>query len=170
MTSNCPMVLWDECAQRRALIHNLTPRNLFQTEKQSPYQYQFGVRGDISSLCSFDWYDWCYYREEGTNLFPKQKELLGRVLGPSKNEGNEMAQNVLTHTGYVAPRRSVRRLTQEGVEKETEIAKRTNFDNIIRGKLGNSMTRPPNEIKPSVIDSSDFTYDTREDDEDEPLG
>ena len=52
MTSNCPMVLWDYCAQRRALIHNLTPRDLFQTEKQSPYQYQFGVRGDISNLCS----------------------------------------------------------------------------------------------------------------------
>ena len=81
-----------------------------------------------------------------------------------------MAQNMLTHTGYVAPRRSVRRLTQEEVEKETEIAKRINFDNIIRGKLGDSMTLPPNETKPSVIDSSDFTYDTREDDEDEPLG
>ena len=41
--SNCPMVRWDYCAQHRTLIHNLTPRDLFQTEKQSPYQYQFGV-------------------------------------------------------------------------------------------------------------------------------
>ena len=27
--SDCPMVLWDYCAERRALIHNLTSRNLF---------------------------------------------------------------------------------------------------------------------------------------------
>ena len=45
--SNFPMVIWDCYAQRRALIHNLTPRYLFQTEKQSPYQYQFGVQEDI---------------------------------------------------------------------------------------------------------------------------
>lgn len=35
---SCPMILWDFCAQRQALIHNLTPRVLFQTEKQSPYK------------------------------------------------------------------------------------------------------------------------------------
>ena len=105
------MVLWDYCAQRRALIHNLTPKDLFQTDNQTPFEYQFGVQGDISNLCNFDWYDWCYYREESDHLFPKQKELLGRVLGPSKNEGNQMAQNILTVHGTVVPRRSLRRLT-----------------------------------------------------------
>ena len=132
------MVLWDFCAQRRALIHNLAPRNLFQTGKQSLYQYQFGVRGNISNLCSFDWYDWCYYREEGKNLFPMQKELLGRVLGPAKNEGNEMAQNVLSFTGHVLPRRSVRKLTLVEMEKESEKAKRLDFDVKIKSLLGDS--------------------------------
>ena len=83
--------LWDYCAERRALLYILTPRNLFQVDKQSHYQFQHGVQGDISNLCSFGWYDWCYYREEAHHLFPNQKELLGRVLGPSKNEGNQMA-------------------------------------------------------------------------------
>ena len=73
LNSDSPMILWDYCAQRRALIHNLTPRDLFQTEKQSPYEYQYGVQGDISNLCAFAWYDWCYYHEEGNNTFPKQK-------------------------------------------------------------------------------------------------
>ena len=109
--SNSPLTLWDYCAERRELIHNLTPHDIFQTGNATPHEYQFGSQGDISNLCNYDWYDWCYYREEGTNAFPFSKEILGRVLGPSKNEGNEMAQSILTHKGTVVPRRSVRRLT-----------------------------------------------------------
>ncbi len=30
--SHAPMVLWDYCIQRRARIHNVTPRNLFQND------------------------------------------------------------------------------------------------------------------------------------------
>ena len=118
--SSCPLVLWDYCAMRRSLIHNLTPKDLFQTENQSPHQYQYGVQGDMSNLCQYSWYQWCYYREEGHNIFPLPKELLGRVLGPAKNEGNEMAQHVLTHKGTVVPRRSLRRLTESEVASEVE--------------------------------------------------
>ena len=167
-TSNCPMVLWDYCTQRRALIHNLTPRNLFQLEKTSPYQMQFGVQGDISNLCQFDWYDWCYYREEGKNIFPKPKELLGRVLGPSKNEGNEMAQNILNYNGNVVPRRSVRRLSQAELESDSEKRKRDEFNSGIKKRLGDSMSFPSAPIKPESCNPLDF--DPREHDEDEPLG
>ena len=85
------MVLWDYCAQRRSLIHNFTLKNLFAAEKKTPYKFHFGVQGDKSNLCNFTWYIWCYYSEESRYLFPNQKEHLGCVLGPSKNEGNEMA-------------------------------------------------------------------------------
>ena len=124
------MVLWDYCAQRRALIHNLTPRNLFQLEQQTPYQITTGAQGDISNLCRFAWYDWCYYKEESekATIFPNQKESLGRILGPSKNEGNEMAQWVLTRKGTVVPRRSCRCLTQEELDSPLETKKRDTFD------------------------------------------
>ena len=166
--SNCPMVLWDYCAQRRALIHNLTPRNLFQLEKCTPYQMQFGVQGDISNLCQFDWYDWCYYREESANLFPKQKELIGRVLGPSKNEGNEMAQNILNFKGNVVPRRTVRRLKQSEIESESEKQKRSAFTAHITKRLGDSLTLPPPSIKPDSMDPFDF--DPRDSDDDDLMG
>ncbi len=61
-TSNCPLVLWDYCAERRALIHNLTPRDLFQTAGRTPTEATFGTQGDISNLCHCSWYDWCYYK------------------------------------------------------------------------------------------------------------
>ena len=167
--SNCPMVLWDYCAQRRALIHNLTPRNLFQLENQNPNQATTGSSGDISNLCRFGYYDWVYYKERAKNSFPKQVELLGRVLGPSKNEGNEMAQWVLTGKGTVVPRRSCRRLTDRELVKDTEVKRREIFDKIITAKLGDSMALPTVPVdKPSPDDVNDFTYDSRDADEDEP--
>ena len=166
--SNCPLSLWDYCAERRALIHNLIPRDLFQTGGSTPYEYQFGVQGDISNLCQFGWYEWCYYREEGKNLFPQMKEILGRVLGPSKNEGNEMAQNVLTHKGIVLPRRSVRKLTQREIEMDSEKTKRSQFDEMITKLLGNSMIVPTIAVNPQ--DVGEFDYDERNDDSEKPEG
>ena len=148
----------------------MIPRDLFQTDHQSPHQYQFSAQGGISNLCSFVWYDWCYYREEGTNLFPKPKELLGIVLGPAKNEGNKMAQNVLTSTGHVVLRRSVRQLTLIEEKKESEKIKRSNFDKVVEAKLGTSITLPPNESKSSLSEAHDFDFDSRENDSGKPFG
>ena len=145
--SNCPMVLWDYCAERRALIHNLIPRKLFQDGGKSPYEILTGTPGDISNLCQFQWYEWCYYREEAGHLFPHQKEYLGRVLGPSKNEGNEMAQNVLNSLGNVLARRSLRKLTQHEIEHESE--KRLKFDEAITTRWGDSITLPEPKPEPT---------------------
>ena len=98
-------------------------------------------------------------------MFPKQKELLGRVLGPSKNEGNQMAQNILTVHGTVVPRRSLRRLTQQEWASEAEKTKRQEFTLAITSKLGNSIKLPP-----TPEPSSPHDFDPREDDEAELLG
>ena len=89
--TNSPMSLWDFCAQRRCLIHNVVSKSLFQLNGSNPMSVTLGIGPDISNICQFDWYDWCYYRHETNSQFPFQKESLGRVLGPFKNEGNEMA-------------------------------------------------------------------------------
>ena len=71
------MKLWDYCTERRAKIHNVIPRDLFQLNGNNPVVATFDVEADILNICQFDWYKWCYYCEEGTNLFPFQKKLLG---------------------------------------------------------------------------------------------
>ena len=168
-TSNCPLVLWDYCAERRALIHNLTPRDLFQTAGKTPTEATFGTQGDLSNLCHFGWYDWCYYREIGAHQFPHQRSLLGKVLGPSKNEGNEMAQNILTHNGKVVPRRTLRRLTIDEVHSEVEIKKRNDFDSRIKTILGDALTTPPKNADPVELELQDFSDpDSQEDAEDTP--
>ena len=68
----------------------------------NPHTVLTGDEGDISSLCQFGWYEWCYYRDH-TEKFPFSKEVLGWILGPAKREGNEMAQWVLKANGNVVP-------------------------------------------------------------------
>lgn len=88
--SDCPLPFWDYCGERRARINNLTAKNLFQLEGQTPHFSATGEEGDISNLCQFNWYEWVYFRDHKA-LFPFHREVLGRTLGPAKGEGNEMA-------------------------------------------------------------------------------
>lgn len=104
----------------------------------NPATSTFGTEGDISNICQFDWYEWCYFREESHVLFPFQKRQLGRVLAPLKNEGNEMYQAVLTITDKVVPRRTVSKLTTAEINSNVEIRKMQRFDEEIHKHLGSS--------------------------------
>ena len=121
--SDCPLALWDYCVERRARINNLTAKNLFQLHGTNAHTATLQEEGDISSLCRFGWYEWCYYREH-TNKFPFSQEVLGRVLGPAKGEGNEMAQWILKPNGNMVPRRTARPLKPEEIHSEQEREKR----------------------------------------------
>ena len=80
--SNSPMSLWDYCVERRARINNLTAKDNFKLHGTMPHTATLAEEGDISSLCQFGWYEWCYYREQMA-AFPHNREVLGRVLGPA---------------------------------------------------------------------------------------
>ena len=136
--SNSPMILWDYAIERRALIYNLTPRPLFQLNGLTPYEFTFGEMGDISNLCVYGWYEWIYFRDFGS--FPTNKEQLGRVLGPTENDGNEMAQSVLTIKGTVVTRRTLRKLRWDELHSSIEKSKREHFDKQIHLKLGDSIS------------------------------
>ena len=52
----------------------------------TPHTATLAEEGDISSLCQFGRYEWCYYREQ-TTAFPHNHEVLGEILGPAQAEG-----------------------------------------------------------------------------------
>ena len=164
--THCPMKFWDYCAERRARIHNVIPRDLFQLDGNNPTTATFGVQADISNICHFDWFDWCYFREESNVQFPFQKRKLGRILGPMKNQGNEMTQAVLTISGRVVPRRTCAPLTTAEIHCPVERDKRKQFTDEIQKIFGDSMSVPTDITKPSDLDLHDLTS---EDDENEPL-
>ena len=121
-------------------IHNAIPKSLFQVNGSNPTTSTFGTQPDISSICQFDWYKWCYVRQETNTQFPFQKEVLGQVLGPCKNEGNEMIQNIPMQNGKIVPRRTCRPLTLEEQNSKAEQDMRNAFDRDIKEKLGDSIT------------------------------
>ena len=130
---NRPLVFWDYCSERRPIIKNLTAKNLFQLEGQTPHFTVTGEEGEISNLCQFGWYQWCYFREQNSN-FPLGREILGRVLGPSKGEGNEIAQCVLKANGNIVPRHTTRPINTLELSSESEKRKRNVFDELITAR------------------------------------
>mmetsp|Transcript_10819 Transcript_10819/g.15255 ORF Transcript_10819/g.15255 Transcript_10819/m.15255 type:complete len:529 (+) Transcript_10819:911-2497(+) len=63
-STNSPLCLWCYCAQRRVRIHNVIPKDLFQLQGSNPITATLGLQPDISNICQYGWYDWCYFREE----------------------------------------------------------------------------------------------------------
>ena len=112
----------------------------------------FGEQGDISNLCQFRWYNWCYFRDHKAP-FPHNQEVLGHVLGPARGEGNELSQWVLKSNGNVVPRRTVRVLQLSEVHSDTDKRKQDIFDALIERRWGSPMSTPN-------MDDMDMTTDT----------
>ena len=94
LQENPPLVFCKYCAERRAAITNMTAKDLFQLQGQTPHFATFDEEGDISNICQFGWYEWVYFWET-TVKFPFPVHVLGQCLGPAKNEGNAMTQWIL---------------------------------------------------------------------------
>ena len=139
--TNCPIRLWDYCAEHLARVNNATAKNLYQLGSTTPHHTIYHREPDISNICQFKFYDWCYYREQ-TAKFPFPSKVLGRVLGPSEDVGNEMSQWILRVDGRVISRQTVRPLTEEEIRSPMEVARRKAFNEAIVRKLGDSITIP----------------------------
>ena len=85
--SNCTIVIWDYCVERRSRINNLTAKDLFQLHGYNAYTATFSVKVCVSKICRFGWNEWCYYCEQ-TNKFPLNQEVLVFVLLPARGESN----------------------------------------------------------------------------------
>ena len=138
-------------------------KNLFQLRVQTPHYATFGEEGDISNICQFGWYEWLYLRET-TGKFPYPSPVLGRCLGPEKNEGNKILQWVLNQHGQIVPRKNTCKLTPGEFLRESEIKKREVFDSSIKTRYGESFTLPKiikrNRVNPQDDDGTfDLPFD-----------
>ena len=144
------MRLWCYACGHRSSVANLTANNLFQLGVQNPYVATLGEMGYISNLCPFGWYEWVYFCQNTASL-PYQKEELGRCLGPTKNEGNEICQWIIQQNGQIVPRQTIRRLITEerSAINEVEANKRASFYAAIKEYVVDLITPAP--LKPTQI-------------------
>ena len=142
----------------------MTARDLFQLHGRNAEFSTMGEEGDISSLAQYSWYEWCYFREQSAQ-FPFNKEVLGRILGPARGDGNEMIQWILKADGNVVPRRTSRPLHTSEINSETEKWKRQIFDELIEARWGTAISAPP---KPSKVEGEGDDFVAYEDDDETP--
>jgi hypothetical protein len=171
-TSDCPIVFWDYCAERRALVNNLTAKKLPQLHGISnAHTLTTGDVGDISNSCVHEFFGWCLYRDQGED-FPYQKKKLGKTLGPAKHVGNEMEQYILTEKGSIVPRRTARPLTAEELRQPVMQRRMNLFTVMISTKYGDSMSVVDRDDKPLVetvdTDEESIDYVPYEDNEEFP--
>jgi hypothetical protein len=164
-SSNSPLAFWDYCVERRARINNLTAKSMFKLHGSNAQTATTGDEGDISNIGQYGFYEWCYFRDHKAK-FPFNQEVLGRVLGPAKGEGNEMAQWILKANGKVVPRRSHRPMKIEEVHSEQEQRKRQLFDDLIEKSWGTSINPPSNEGT-TDSDTGSNEFEEYEDDDEE---
>ena len=138
--SNSPMILWEHVIESRTLINNEVPFPLFQSQGKIPHECVFGTQIYISSICNFGSHEQVHYRYHVS--FPENKEKLGKILGPCKNEVNDMSQSIVTSKGHVITRRTVPLLRTSELHSETEKRKRRIFDDIMQKNFGNQISKP----------------------------
>ncbi len=73
-----PLVLWDYCMERRALIFQITAKELFQLNGTNPHTMTFGMDADILNLCRFGWYEWDF-SEKIKQVFLSRKSGLANA-------------------------------------------------------------------------------------------
>ena len=71
-----------------------------------------GTTPDISLYGQFDWYEPVYFWDP-VKGFPNEKKRIGRWIGVAENYTDIMAFYILTESGKVIVRKSVRALSQD---------------------------------------------------------
>jgi hypothetical protein len=108
---------------------------MYKLNGQVPETIMLGQTADISSICSFAWYDWVYYNEQNAE-FPASKMTLDRYLGPIDPEaGSVLSSKILTFKGNVIRRNTFRHLTPlDNENPELETAK-ASFTTKVNSRL-----------------------------------
>ena len=122
-------------------MHNLTAKDKFDMLNMNHFTRVTGDVADISNMCIHKFYNMVKFREQKAG-FPLPQERLEIFLGPCRNNGNEMAVNMLMANGSISPRRSVVPLSKVDLNMPHERKQREIFDNLIQKKHRDSMNLP----------------------------
>ena len=68
------------------------------------------------------------------------------MIGPIKNEENEMAQSMMNEKARVIPLRTIRKLPKDEIFSETKKRRCIIFEDLIQKRLGDSMAQPEKHI------------------------
>ncbi len=132
-----PKVLWDYCASYVAEIISLTANDLYAVNGRTPHELVTGNTPDISEWSEFAWYEPIYHYEDVP--FPQTKRKIARWLGVAHRVGQALCYWILSNTGQVLARTSIQKLTDDELKSPLVLDETSQFDSMIKQKLGESM-------------------------------
>ena len=169
-----PQKLSDHLAELCAQIRSSTASESVLAEGRTPRMLTTDDDDDISHLCEFHWYQWCWFYtpSKGDSV----RKHLGRWLGPSETVGEELCAKILQSNAMVMHRTTYMPLSEEDLRNPEITEMRKRFDTQIDEKLGNAAFVPGFEEENdfSVSETPQFdpykdseTSESRDDDADE---
>jgi hypothetical protein len=118
----------------RHTVHNIAALN-----EWTPFEHYTGHTPNITELCTYSFYDFCWYwdSEQG---FPSQQRVLGWWLGISHDIGRPLTYFILPKSCQPISRSSVTPVTPEELLEPTNKALAEELDKVIDAKIGKFRT------------------------------
>jgi hypothetical protein len=135
--SKTPLPLWDYCATYVAEIISLTSNDIYALHGRTPYEVVTGNTPDITEYVEFRWYEPIYYYDEAN--FPSPKLHLARWLGVAHRVGQALCYWMITKSGKVIARTTIRALTKDELATEAVQMDLANFDNLVLDYFKNNI-------------------------------
>ena len=124
--------VWDWSVKMAAHIRNHTALNIHELHGETPQTMLTGETADISHICEFAFYEWCwYYNKEPGGM----KKYLARWLGPSMEIGDVMCAAMLKPTGYIIHRTTYSPLSVEDKNNPDVDQQKKEFEEALKRNL-----------------------------------
>jgi hypothetical protein len=131
---NSPKRLWCFAGELAAAIGRLTATDHALLRGRSPQECVHGDTPDISEYCQLDWYDWVYWRDDNG------EQHIGRWIGVAHKVGGPMVHWVLPESCKPIAKSTVYAIPLADFANTATIQDMTEFDGIVRKKIGNRRT------------------------------
>jgi hypothetical protein len=115
-----PKPFWDYCSVYTSKLRSMLalPHN---PGGRPGVEVMTGDTPDISEYLHFDWYQ-AVYHYDAKKVFPEEREVLGRWLGPAHDVGQALCYWILKPNGQVVARTTVKAITAQDIALNVRLA------------------------------------------------
>lgn len=144
-----PQVLSDHLIELCASIRSSTASNHALSDGRTPRMMTTGDDDDISHLCEFHWFQWCWFYtpSKGDTV----KKHIGRWLGPAETVGEILCAKILQSNMQVMHRTTYMPLSEEDLRNPEVTELRKKFDAVVTERLDNT------EFVPGIEEATELS-------------
>ena len=159
--------LWDYCWDYCVYLRSITAHDHIYTDSVTPFQKIYNYSPDISEFVQYEWFEWVHYFDPND----PQRELLGRWLGPAHSAGQGMASHVLTQSGTVVTRSTIRSIPSSSLINNEQQSRCKEFMENVDQIIGNNAPAAINNIDFIIEDPYDNLFHDENDpyEDDDPI-